>query len=84
LEIVRELAMSRDRWPGQKSRAKVPSGPKRPVEVPIQLDLLRADLYRLLDELARSGPRERRELLAEFERAWAQLKRALGLGEPDR
>jgi hypothetical protein len=68
--------MSRGRRRGRRSQAEVFS---RPEELPIELDLLRAELYRILDELARSGRADRRQPLLEFERAWAQLKAALGL-----
>ena len=50
----------------------------RPDEVPIHLDLLRADLYRLLDELVRARSRHHRDLVVEFERAWNRFKRETG------
>ncbi len=42
----------------------------------VQLDLLRADLYRLLDELVHAGSEHHQGLVAEFERAWEQFKEA--------
>ncbi len=39
-----------------------------------RLDLLRADLYRLLDELVRASSEERRDLLLEFEQKWERFK----------
>lgn len=51
-------------------------GTTGPDEVPLHLDLLRADLYRLLDELVRAGPEHRQGLVVEFERAWEQFKDA--------
>ncbi|HVO18511.1 MAG TPA: hypothetical protein VMU15_04600 [Anaeromyxobacter sp.] len=51
-----------------------------PDEVPVQLDLLRADLYRLLDELARTGAEHYDGLVSEFERAWEEYKQATARG----
>jgi hypothetical protein len=48
--------------------------------VGLDLDLLRADLYRLLDEVARAGPERHRELVREFERAWSEFRDATGVG----
>ncbi len=42
----------------------------------LRVDLLRADLYRLLDELVRARSEERRILLAEFEQIWERFKQA--------
>ncbi len=42
----------------------------------VELDLLRADLYRIIDELARAPLVDREELLRDFERAWEQFKDA--------
>ncbi len=42
----------------------------------LRLDLLRVDLYRLLDELVRAGSNERPELVSEFEQAWERFKQA--------
>jgi hypothetical protein len=42
----------------------------------LRLDLLRADLYRLIDELARAPSEERQGLVAEFEQTWARFKEA--------
>jgi hypothetical protein len=47
-----------------------------PDETPVYLDLLRADLYRLLDELVRARPEDHRGLVLEFEAAWEQFKDA--------
>jgi hypothetical protein len=40
----------------------------------VSLDLARADLYRLLDELARSSAKRHGELVRAFERAWEEYK----------
>lgn len=45
-------------------------------EVPVHLDLLRADLYRLLDELVRARSEHHQGLVLEFERAWERFKDA--------
>jgi hypothetical protein len=47
-----------------------------PDEVSVQVDLVRADLYRLIDELARAPLEDRENLLLEFERAWERFKDA--------
>ena len=49
----------------------------------LYLDLLRGELYRILDELARSSPSARGRLLVEFERFWAQFREALDLPQRD-
>jgi hypothetical protein len=71
--------MSRGRRRSRRSQAEVFSGQE---ELPVELDLLRAELYRILDELARPDRADRRRPLLEFEQAWAQLKAALGLDGP--
>ncbi len=53
-----------------------PLGAAGPDDVSVELDLLRADLYRLIDELARASLVDREELLRDFERAWEQFKDA--------
>jgi hypothetical protein len=45
-------------------------------EVPLHLDLLRAELYRILDELAHTWPDVPDEIIQEFEKTWARLKDA--------
>jgi hypothetical protein len=49
-----------------------------PDGVPVSLDLARADLYRLLDELARSTARSHGDLVRAFERAWEGYKEQTG------
>ena len=53
----------------------------RSVEVappdPASLDLLRADLYRLLDDVARTRGAGRDAAVLEFERTWSRFKEAL-------
>lgn len=44
--------------------------------VPVAVDLLRADLYRMLDEIARAGHESHPALVAQFERAWERFKDA--------
>ncbi len=51
-----------------------------PGEVSVQLDLLRAELYRLLDELVRAPAELREALVREFERTWQRLKDATERG----
>lgn len=48
-------------------------------EVPVHVDLLRGDLYQLLDELARAHPDRQRTLAREFERAWERFKDTIAL-----
>jgi hypothetical protein len=48
-------------------------------EVPVHLDLLRADLYRLLDEMVRARPDSHLALAQEFERAWERFRDATAL-----
>ncbi len=43
-------------------------------EVLVRLDLLRGDLYRLLDELVRAGTERRPALLEELESLWERFK----------
>lgn len=45
-----------------------------PDGVPVSLDLARADLYRLLDELARSTAKSHGDIVRAFERAWEAYK----------
>jgi hypothetical protein len=45
-----------------------------PEEVPVSLDLAREDLYRLLDQLARTSAERHGELVRAFERAWETFK----------
>jgi hypothetical protein len=43
----------------------------------VALDLLQADLYRMIDEIARAGHGDHRQVLvARFERAWERFKDA--------
>jgi hypothetical protein len=51
-------------------------GPSEPGEGSLVLDLLRADLYRLLDEVARAAAANQDGLVLEFERAWETFKEA--------
>ncbi len=51
-------------------------GQTGPEEVPVHLDLLRGDLYRLLDELVRARAEVHGRLVLEFERAWERFKSA--------
>ncbi len=41
------------------------------------VDLLRADLDRMLDEIAHAGPGGHHALVLQFERTWAQFKDAV-------
>jgi hypothetical protein len=69
------------RSPGPEGPSSAASlGEAAPDEVPVSVDLLRADLYRLLDQLVRARSDHRRHLILEFERAWEQLKDATAEG----
>ncbi len=43
---------------------------------PVALDLLRGELYRMLDEIARAHGESHRNLVLQFEIAWELYKRA--------
>jgi hypothetical protein len=43
-------------------------------DLPFELDALRGDLYRMLDELARAAPGERDALVDAFEHLWTRFK----------
>jgi hypothetical protein len=62
-------------------RRRIAPASARSVEVappgPASLDLLRADLYRLLDEVARTRGPGRDAAVLEFERTWSRFKEAL-------
>lgn len=45
--------------------------------VPAAVDLLRADLYRMIDEIAHARPGGHHALLLQFERTWEQFKDAI-------
>ncbi len=45
--------------------------------VPAQVDLLRADLYRMIDEIAHARSGGQHALVLQFERAWEQFKDAV-------
>ncbi len=44
----------------------------------VALDLLRGDLYRMLDEIARARGKSHRILVLEFESAWERYKQVTG------
>ncbi len=46
-------------------------------DVPVEIDALRGDLYRLLDQLARAPADERDGLLEAFYDAWTQFREAI-------
>ncbi|GEJ58884.1 hypothetical protein [Anaeromyxobacter diazotrophicus] len=56
--------------------AQPPAQPPAAEVRPVGLDLLRADLYRLLDELVRAPAGHRPRLVQEFERSWEEFKEA--------
>jgi hypothetical protein len=60
--------------PPRRPRLVHPPGSIEPREVPVDLDLARADLYRLLDELARATRERHGDLVRAFERAWEAYK----------
>ncbi len=63
--------------PEDDSPASASPGATGPDEVPVHLDLLRADLYRLLDELVHAPSEHHQGLVLEVERAWGQFKDAI-------
>ncbi len=65
-------------WPSRRWSPRAGSGLD---EAPVQLDLLRADLYRLLDELVRARSEYHEGLVLEFERAWEHFKEATAMPE---
>ncbi len=61
----------------RRGHAGGPFAPLPPANgVPVAVDLLRADLYRMLDEIARAGHESHPALVAQFERAWERFKDA--------
>jgi hypothetical protein len=50
-----------------------------PDQVSFELDLLRGDLYRILDALVRAGPHERDGLVFTFEETWRRFLGAVSL-----
>jgi len=70
-----EPTMPRSRLPRRTPAGIVPValGP----DDSLYLDLLRGEMYRILDDLARSSPGARSRLFDEFERSWAQFREAL-------
>ncbi len=44
----------------------------------VALDILRGDLYRMLDEIARARGESHRTLVLEFESAWQRYKQVTG------
>ena len=72
--------MPSPRWPTDGPLSGAMPEPSDPDESSLELDLLRAELYRLLDHLARSGPDLHRDLVLEFERGWEAFKRATARG----
>jgi len=81
---MREKAPSGQVIPLLVSRKRGPcsgAGPgvTEPDEVLFHLDLLRGDLYRLLDELARAHPDRQPRLAVEFERSWERFKDTIAL-----
>jgi hypothetical protein len=59
--------------PKRKDRQGAETGP---AGASVGLDLLRADLYRLLDEVARASDERRSEVVREFERTWEEFRDA--------
>ncbi len=63
----------------RRQRRPVPGGPSAvppATDGDVALDLLRADLYRMLDELARARGETHHALVLQFERAWQRFKEA--------
>ena len=69
--------MSHLSWPPtpeQRPRLEIAPGPDHPDLGSVSLDLRRAELYRMLDAIARAHDDARGELISEFERAWEEFK----------
>jgi len=50
-----------------------------PEDVPLELDLARGELYRLLDALARAGSDSHLALVREFEKTWRRFREATAM-----
>jgi hypothetical protein len=48
-----------------------------PETLPVLIDVRRADLYRILDQIARTPPQGRADVILEFELAWKGFKEAV-------
>ncbi len=67
--------------PSHPSRHRTRSSRRPPAppawnDAEVALDLLRADLYRMLDEIARAQGEAHHALVLQFERAWERFKNA--------
>ncbi len=65
--------MSRPPDPGEASGLGAP-WVAAPDDLPLELDVLRGELYRVLDELARAERPDRERLVAAFEALWERFK----------
>lgn len=71
------MMRNRDGRPSLSARRAGAAPPDVTLErAALRVDLLRADLYRMLDEMARAGAGRRRAVVREFERAWESYKKA--------
>jgi len=61
----------------RRGQARGASAPPPDAGLSVALDLLQAELYRMIDEIARAGPGDHRALVAQFERAWQRFKDAV-------
>lgn len=64
----------RRRRPGRTTVGGVPAPPVPEDGGSVDLDLLQADLYRMLDEIARAGSDRHPALVLQFESAWERFK----------
>jgi hypothetical protein len=55
----------------------VAAGNEPRAALPVSLDLRRADLYRILDEIVRAPANRRAEVIGAFEQAWKDFKEAM-------
>ncbi len=61
----------------RSQRPRAPGASAAPIDgIPVALDLLRGELYRMLDEIARAHGESHRTLVLQFEIAWELYKRA--------
>ncbi len=63
--------------PRRRAHIRRPELPLTVNGVPAAVDLLRADLYRIIDEIAHASAGGHHALLLRFERTWEQFKETI-------
>ncbi len=61
----------------RRPHTRPPAPPAVVNGVPAAVDLLRVDLYRMIDEIAHARPGGHHALMLQFERTWEQFKDAI-------